>query len=235
MELLLLEIPEKYKLDVLIEIYRKSKNITSKNSILFLKYLVKNLNEMQKDQFIKIYSKDLLISKNSSLIRLILSIIEPTMWKGIEKKAKFRIENILIDCIDVGFYNIEEDRTYGKTNSGYDSSLGTWAMNFCIYFDESVKLNGIIHRKCYRIDENTDEVYYVLKWFSKYIFKNINSSYIFNKLITKISEGDQFVEKYVSEYRDELSDEQQKELDGAILKFNEIHGIDLLSDYEIPF
>ena len=86
-----------------------------------------------------------------------------------------------------------------------------------------------------RIDENIDEVYYVLKWFSKYIFNNINSSYIINKLITKISAGDQFVEKYVSEYRDDLSDEQQKELDDAILKFNEIHEINLLSDDEIPF
>lgn len=157
-KLLVDEIPPKKRFDALVEIYRKKTHGDGKNISFVVKEILKVITEDQKSQFISIVSDELINTKDENVLKLVLQLLPPDLWKELNKTARIRVENILIESIDEGeAYNKDGDLVAER---GW---LGIWARGFIKYFELKDDLRNVILKK---LDQNdTYEKMYIYVFF----------------------------------------------------------------------
>lgn len=157
-KLLVEEIPPKKRFDVLVEIYRKKQEEYGKNISFVVKEILKVITEDQISQFLLIVSDELKNAKDENVLKLVLQVLPPDLWKMLNKTARIRVENILIESIDEGeAYNKDGDLVAER---GW---LGIWARGFIKYFELKDDLRNVILKK---LDQNdTYEKMYIYVFF----------------------------------------------------------------------
>jgi len=155
-ELLVEEVPNKKRLDVLIEIYREKYQGQGTKLKYIVKALLANLTEDQVNVFLSVVSDDLSSTHDDSNIRLILQILTPDLWPKIRETARLRIENKLLSYFKEGEIN-----SGGIINS--QGALVTWARRFFGHFTLRARLADIFLEKL--SDEDIDDRRYISEYF----------------------------------------------------------------------
>jgi uncharacterized protein (TIGR02391 family) len=101
-ELLIDEIPLKYRLEVLIAVYREKEKANPDMLSVFIKCLLKKLSTEEINQFYTIVSEEINeISSNEAFINNVM-IFPADFWLNIQEVARLRLENKIIKSINLG-------------------------------------------------------------------------------------------------------------------------------------
>lgn len=145
------QVPAKKRFDAMINVYRRKSEADLDNLAQVMGEMAKLFDSNQMDDFMKEVSAELRTARDRTgydydefgnitkfshngeqTIRTILRILPSELWPRLDKIAKKRIENQLIQSIESGKYDVNTD----ECSSG---SLGTWAQDFIAYFENDNK------------------------------------------------------------------------------------------------
>ncbi|MBD3339125.1 MAG: TIGR02391 family protein [Candidatus Lokiarchaeota archaeon] len=179
-ELLVNEIPNKLKLDILIEVYRNKENTSGNKLSYFIMALYKKLSSDEIKTLGDVVSEELKCTDNDSSICYTIQCFPIGFWDFIDESAKLRTENKLLKSIEEGLYSInKKEFINGK------GSVGTWAEKL---LDIALLKEDFASNLLFKLaSDNKYESDYVFKYFFKTLFK------VLPKLSTG-EEGDFYIE-----------------------------------------
>lgn len=158
-ELLVDEIPNGKRLDVLIEIYRRKREGDGSKLRLVVHSIIDRIDQTQLERFLTVVSDELRTTRTHSDIRLTLQILPSSLWPRVDEVARLRIENKLVDCVkNAGYLDIRADHSDSP-----EGSLATWASRIAEHFTLEKRFCNTLVEKL-----NSDRVTgqaYVLKYF----------------------------------------------------------------------
>lgn len=127
-------IPTKQRFEVLLKLINKREFGEIENFVLVIREIIKNLNQEQLSDLYNFVSEGFTVVDDYTSIRISLEILDPPNWKMIERSARLRIENILLD-------SIREGRSY-SCNSIIDDmgAIGTFGREYLIMFNNQPEL-----------------------------------------------------------------------------------------------
>ncbi|GIO64060.1 hypothetical protein J43TS9_56340 [Paenibacillus cineris] len=194
-ELLVEEIPKRKRLNFAIEVYKKKETGDGKKLGFFVQAIINQFNGDELTQFFTVVSDELSKVTEDKVIRSNLQIIPFDLWHRISEISRIRIENILMESIKEGKYNIENNKCMG-------GALGSWvAWGKLKHFTFIKDTIGILIKKLESTEKT--EVDYVLRFFWDDILENIeHPNYYFNRIIKqRLKDGDKRVyEKLENEF-----------------------------------
>ena len=132
-EILANRIPEKKRVDTLIEIYRKKTEGDGSKLKYIFSTILKQLSNSERAEFLGVVSDELETTQDDSNIILVLQILPPELWVEIGEAARLRTETRLIKSIK-----------NGKSDEGFASVL---AKDFIQYFTLREEASRILIRK----------------------------------------------------------------------------------------
>jgi uncharacterized protein (TIGR02391 family) len=123
-DLIVARIPQRKRLEVLIEVFERRAAGNSKSVVFFVRAVLRALNEEERGIFYKIVSEALESASSDAEFRAAIHIAQHA-WLRVSEIARLRTENRLIQSIREGEY----DSFRGVCLKG---SLGTWVGQYCI-------------------------------------------------------------------------------------------------------
>lgn len=102
--LLVREIPKREKLNIAIEVVKGYKYGNLKCKKIFLRVLLKELNQNEIDELFTLVSNILRDNNDLEVMRHLLFIIPGELWINLDKIATLRTENILRECLKKAYY-----------------------------------------------------------------------------------------------------------------------------------
>lgn len=155
-DLLTSEIPPNKLLEALIEIYRNKTQGESKKLRYIVDSIIKLLSEDQIKDFCSVVSEELKLTQDSGVMLTSIQLLPPEQWPNIEEAPRMRVENKLIQSIELGEVAIES----GYIRGGH---FGTWANRLVPYFTMKDQLTSVLIRKLR--DSDGEDVRYVVSYF----------------------------------------------------------------------
>jgi len=172
-KLLVDEIPEKHRLDVMIEIARRKEEGSIEVLKLVSFNLLSKLKVEEKETLSRVISEELKVIDSDACMKYYVCMLPQDIWAQIDELARLRVENRFLEEIKKGIYNPKA----GKCVAG---ALGTW-------YNESIRhsllKNDFISALLTKLTTtNTYEQEYVFKFF-------------FNALISILPDMNEFTVK----------------------------------------
>ena len=259
-KLLIDKIPSRKRFDTLITLYRNKENIDQSNLQLVINQLIPLLDSVEVDDFLREVSDELKTVKDvggqfntdygtqeylkvdsTAVVRTILALLPSELWLKIERIAKLRIENKLINSIESGTYS-------SRHNKCLSGSLGTWSRPLIRFFEESSKkrlLDVFVHK----LKSSPNEREYISKFFfwelPDAIFDKAGNSYQKRRVIESIciglinSTGDETIRDRISHafinFPEGWSQSIEEELSRRDKSVYDVIFGSTLSDDDIPF
>ena len=170
-ELLLKEVPNKKRYDLLLELYQRRANLPRNRLKYFLAVLFASLTKAAKSDFIRVVSSSLMKCKDDNDLRMYCHYFMKDTYLEIDKLAQLRIENMMLKSVKNGRveYNLDEMGNE-VARCDHKGSLATWISN-------SEKLNllsnkdAIIEELFYALmSTNEERENYVFEYFKSNVF-----------------------------------------------------------------
>lgn len=155
-ELLASEVPPKYRLEVMLDVFRSRETGEGKKLTYFVSALLPKLTKEQKADLYSAMSQELQVTDSEAAIRTIIQIFPDDTLEHLEESARLRTENKLIQSIAEGAYN----EALARCNAG---ALGTWANSCCDHFLLKEEILNAIAKKL--SSTNPEEQAYVFRFF----------------------------------------------------------------------
>lgn len=175
-EILVSKIPVKYRLDILIDTFRKKHTGNPEKLRIFFQAILKKLKPDEISQLSDVISEELEQICEESSIRETIQILPPDFWKNIEESVRIRIEHILTESIESGKYD-----SINKTC--HSGALGTWARSLLKNF---LSKNHVLTRLLLNLASDN-------KLESDYIF-----SYFFDSIILLLKDSEELHQSLAS-------------------------------------
>lgn len=154
-ELLVDEIPSRFRLEVLTDVFNRKEQGDGKNLAIFAPTLLSALEPEQKTEFFALVSEELNTTSSDATIRCTLQMLPADTLEQISEVARMRVENKLIASIAKG----QADPLGGEC---YDGALGTWTGQWFAHFGAKKELAYALYRKIG--SENPAQHAYVCKY-----------------------------------------------------------------------
>jgi len=144
-EIVLQEIPEKKRYELLVSIFRdreRAKQNLLNNLVNELMNIIKS-EELQ--EFLDNLNKELLYCSDNQSLRMFLSLFPPEKWECLIPLTKLKIEHMVQRSLEQGMMFYE-----GYSEEYTINSIGTlsaWAINFINFFDTKKELFKILGNK----------------------------------------------------------------------------------------
>jgi len=140
--LIVAEIPQKYRMDVFIEVFRRRDEGDRNRLVHFFRALMNSFTAESRAECLNIFSDAIRSTNESSAITNIIALIEPKDWQQLDQISRMRTENLLLESIKVGEYS-------WKTQQCTDGAFGTWSRDFLPFFSSKetalrVLINGLL-------------------------------------------------------------------------------------------
>lgn len=182
--LLVSEIPDKFKMDVLVEILRKKEDGDGRKLHHFFYALLNSLSGDQKKDAFKIISNELRTTSSDTTIRIVIQLLKPEDWPQIDEIPRLRIENRLIESIRVGRYLTSK----GKCAEG---ALGTWASG--LFKHMSLRREALRALANRLTSEDKEAEAYALQFFGSHLSELADAppAFLAEHFKRKLAEGEQ--------------------------------------------
>ena len=165
-ELIVKDIPTKYRFDVFCEVYKQKLDGDGNKLRFFFTELFKVLTEEERKDAYRIISEELKRTDNNDVVRATLHILPSYCWENLEEVTRLRIENKLIKEIEAGKY-IPDSRKF----------LGGWLGTWIIYIPITslLLLKELVFAIASKLEtQDVNEQEYAFNFFISYIFPNID-------------------------------------------------------------
>lgn len=230
-EILVSEIPVKYRLDILIDTFREKYKGDPKKLRIFFQAMLKKLKPDEISQLSDVISEELEQIHEESSIRETIQILPPDFWKNIKESVRIRIEHILRESIVSGKYD-----PINKTC--LSGTLGTWARSLLKTF---ISKNDVLSILLIKLgSDNKLESDYIFNYFSDSLFLLLKNSDEFNQDLAStifksgLKKGDErfynSIKRVKSFIDTEIINEIQEHLDNFEAKEEAI-----VPEHDIPF
>jgi len=111
-------VPARKRTDTLIAVYRSLNWKQADNFEVVIKQLLQELNDVEKKEFLSVVSDDLQKAERASDVTLRIKILPSEMWEDVDRMARLRAENMLLDELKQAWYIPASERT--------NSAAATW-------------------------------------------------------------------------------------------------------------
>jgi uncharacterized protein (TIGR02391 family) len=168
-EIVLQEIPEKKRYDLLVSIFRNRGR--AKQNLLnnLVNELMNTIKPEETDEFFENLNKELLHCSDNKNLRMFLSLFPPEKWERLIPLAKLRVEHMIQKSLEEGMMFIsEDDYKEPEYTCNSQGSLSTWAVNFIEYFDTKEKILKELSNKLGNKD--VDVRNFVFQYFKSIVF-----------------------------------------------------------------
>jgi uncharacterized protein (TIGR02391 family) len=185
-ELLVSQIPAKYKLEILIDAFREKSKGDAKKLRIFFNTLLAKLSSEETKQLVSVISEELEQVTEESEIRETIQVLPESFWLKLDETARIRTEHILIKSIESGQY----DSVNGRCLSG---ALGAWCHTLIQQFlSRDIVLVQLLTKLASGDHLQED---YVFQFFFSRIFKlaednNYLRDYVVTTVINGLKNGD---------------------------------------------
>jgi len=169
-EMLVNEIPSDEIVNTSISILKDRNRGESKKLETYFKALFNKMDRSQYDSLMKAISNELKIAQQNNDIISIIRLIEPKFWPILDDDVKIRIENVIIESVREGYYDMYEGIKKGH--------LGTWAGDIGGYFKLRRELGEAII-------EQLNNNWYAQNYIAEYFIYYLSSIIIDNDLIRR--------------------------------------------------
>jgi len=169
-EILVNEIPSDEIVNTSISILKDRNRGESKKLETYFKALFNKMDRSQYDSLMKAISNELKIAQQNNDIVSIIRLIEPKFWPILDDDVKIRIENVIIESVREGYYDMYEGIKKGH--------LGTWAGDIGGYFKLRRELGEAII-------EQLNNNWYAQNYIAEYFIYYLSSIIIDNDLIRR--------------------------------------------------
>lgn len=238
-EIVLLEIPEKKRYELLVSIFRYRERVKPNLLNNLVNKLMDIIKSDELQEFLDNLNKELLYCCDDNNLRMFLSLFPPEKWSFLIPLTKLRIEHMIQKSLEQAMMCYENDGYAGDADYTCNSlgALSTWSVKFLNYFDNKETVYRIIGNKL--SDEDVDVRNFVIKYYKEIIFsdesiKNASLKYgIKNSLKFFDKEAYDhfdFLCNFVEEK--EIIEAFGKEVEIAKVHFDEL---DRKDEYDIPF
>lgn len=169
-EMLVNEIPSDEIVNTSISILQDRNRGESEKLDIYFKALFNKMDRSQYDSLMKSISNELKIAQQNNDIVSIVRLIEPKFWPILDEDVKIRIENVIIESVREGYYDMYEGIKKGH--------LGTWARDIGGYFKLRRELGEAII-------EQLNSNWYAQNYIAEYFIYNLSSIIIDSDLIRR--------------------------------------------------
>jgi hypothetical protein len=235
------EIPEKKRYDVLVNIFRNRTKAKSGNLNNLVQELLNSIKSEEYKEFIDNINKELLFCSDNDELRNFFSMFPPNKWNELIPLTKQKIENMIKKSLKNAKM---EDVDYNYNESEYKCNeqgfLSTCAVQYIELFENKDEMLTILGKKLE--DEDVDERNFVFEYFSQIIFgdqatKHPELKYGIKKSLEYF---DKETYKFVSS-NIELKELYKKELGEATFYFHDLsnkktkENLMFIQDDQLPF
>lgn len=169
-EMLVNEIPSDEIVNTSISILQDRNRGESEKLDIYFKALFNKMDRSQYGSLMKSISNELKIAQQNNDIVSIVRLIEPKFWPILDDDVKIRIENVIIESVREGYYDMYEGIKKGH--------LGTWARDIGEYFKLRRELGEAII-------EQLNSNWYAQNYIAEYFIYNLSSIIIDSDLIRR--------------------------------------------------
>ena len=206
-QVLVSEVPVNRRSDVLVALYKNRASFDVRKLRYLIKQLLSLLDEAQLEQYLATVSRQLRTANEESEIRTSLQMLRPDLWPRVHEAARLRIENKLIQDLNVG-----KIKWGGKTTG----ALATWAGSYLKNFELRKQVDIALITKLGNTDPE-DRHYaakYFLPYFPEIFISEGRISTAVHLIATQIRAGDQNVREalistirqYPNEWQSQLAE-----------------------------
>ena len=168
-KLVVSEIPEKKRYDVLVNVFRNRTKAISGNLNNLVQELLNSIKSEEYKEFIDNINNELLFCSDDDELRKFFSIYPPSKWNELIPLTKHKIENMVKKSLaNAKMENVNhyDDESEYKCNS--KGSLSTWAVSYVSIFENFNEILDVLGHKLG--SEDVDERNFVFKYFSEIVF-----------------------------------------------------------------
>lgn len=227
-ELLVSEIPQRARIDTLLELYKERENWKPENMRHFLKALFAQLGADEVGQVYDILTEELNTTESDTVARVVIGSFPSELWPRIGEAARLRIENKLIRSVRDGRYDTKKSRILG-------GAFGTWATTIFSEMTLKKEMLVVIGGKLWsKIEEERafvfNYLFHSLEALSTTMPKNIEAP-----LLAKLRAGDSFVKTHLEFAAPWEKATWSVELQDAFTSFIPAQPTNDVDDDDIPF
>ena len=133
---LIKRVPAMKMTDTLISVYRNLNWKQAGNFELVIREMIEKLNESQLDEFRSVVSDDLQNADSTTTVTLIIKILPSDTWPQLDKMARLRAEQMLLDELDTAWYVPKSEET--------NSPAATWITRIAKHYNRKEHLRRSI-------------------------------------------------------------------------------------------
>lgn len=184
-QLLVEEIPPRYRFDVMVEVYRRKEELALTKLALFTKALLAKFQDSDLSRLAEIVSDELNITDSNESVRLSANMFPPDFWVRLDESAKMRSENRFIESIEEGEYVVASKKCVR-------GAFGTWCQSGIRNF--VMKAECILALLLKLSSSKREEQDYVFQFFSSPLLYNLDKieedyEYLRDWAVTIFAEG----------------------------------------------
>ncbi|MDP2998297.1 MAG: TIGR02391 family protein [Bryobacterales bacterium] len=200
-ELLVREVPERRRFDVLMQVLQRRLEGDGKCVALFCKAMVKTLGPEAQASFWAAVSEALRTAVNDGEYRSAIQIAEGESWVLCSDLARLRAENRLIESIRAGRWN-------GETKRYKDGVLGTWYWRIAGHLQLRDELAAVLIAKL--CSDEAEERAYVLHLFMPVLreLRPNPPAHLVHALVCLLKEHDEDVHRALSFLEDPWAEQE---------------------------
>jgi uncharacterized protein (TIGR02391 family) len=208
-EELIKTIPIRKRMDTIIAVYRKLNWKHHINTGSVIKALLKQLNDSELKEFLKIVSYDLQKAQAPQEVTIIIKTLPHDLWTQIEKMPRLRAENMLVHELDESWYIPDTKKT--------NNTSGTWISKIARYYIRKNKLRKALLNLLE--SDDFDKHNYVAKYFLRVggledIFEETAEIQTCVKaLVNTLEQGNIFMKESIMTYLNNFPGPEQEWLD----------------------
>lgn len=183
-ELLIKEIPNKKRYNLLLELYEQRDCLPQNRLSYFIKELFNSLSKIEQNDFCKNVSISLMKCKDDDFLRMYFHYFMDITYENIDKLAQLRIEDLIIRSISAG--RIIDERS-SKCNS--EGSLATWiTTHLSLLSNKKAIINSLLSNA----KRSSSYKAYVFKYFSHVLVAYISlySDWQISDIKSSLESGD---------------------------------------------
>lgn len=221
-ELLVEEIPSKYLLEVFHDIYQRREDADSQVLRLVFGALLARLTEDEKPEVWSTISTDLRTASGFDAVKTVFQMLEAPQWSNLSEVARLRIENRIIQEIQIGRY----DKKTKKCRSG---ALATWCTSMFPYFTLKDDLASALMSSLAASDRQQSD--YVFEFFLSALIDlvGMTNTRLRRIIVMKLNAGDmRFRNALASPFDDDVDEAWGEQVAEAVSQFQ-------AKSFESPF
>lgn len=227
--LLASQVPPKFRLEVLLDVFRKRETGDGKKLKFFVNAMLSLITKAQRSELYASVSEELRVTDSESAIRSFLQIFPENGLSECAEDARLRTENRLLKSISEGAH-IEKT---GRCRAG---AFGTWSGGRCHTFLQKDELATALTRRLLSSDQEAQAYLFHYFWDEFAKFMPVPTARVVRVLKAQLKSGNKTLYDKLMAEREFGTSEWAKPFEDELMSFKQSEAeADSASEDDVPF